>query len=185
MFSYIDNFYEPNDLGLVIINFLNINFRPSHQSQLNWYGGDRMKAYPCYESNVLEKQEHPMCPYTIFKNTFEKKTKLKLINFKTYFRKTKKIELENSKSWRQCKPHKDEKEYNIAGLIYFNSNSLKDGTYFYTSEHDYEPTAKIGSLYNRCVFYNSQIPHCPSMEQTVEERWIQPFFLKTEEHNET
>ena len=96
-------------------------------------------------------------------------------------RKTKLAELKKSPSWNQYKPHQDDKTFDYAGIVYFNSNSLIDGTKFFHNENCFEPTAVIGSRYNRCVFYSSQVFHSPTMEQEVEERWIQPFFLITKE----
>ena len=182
MFNVIENFYETNNLGLMVMNFLNLSFDATYQSKEVNYGGDRNKGYPCYESKILDKGNgnNPYCPYNIFKQTFEKKTQKKIINLKTFFRKTKKEELKKSPSWKQYKPHTDDVIYDIAGLIYYNSNSIKDGTYIFNNENDFEPTVIIGSKYNRGVFYNSQQPHSPSMEQEVEERWIQPFFISYE-----
>ena len=182
MFNVIENFYEPSDLGLMVMNFLNLPFDATYQSKDFQYGGDRNKGYPCYESKILDKGDgnNPYCPYNILKQTFEKKTQKKIINLKTFFRKTKRKELEKSPSWKQYRPHTDSTMNDIAGLIYYNSNSIKDGTYIFNSIYDYEPTAIIGSKYNRCVFYNSQQPHCPAVEQEVEERWIQPFFISFE-----
>lgn len=182
MFNVIEDFYEPNNLGLVVMNFLNLNFDATYQSKKVQYGGDRIKAYPCHESETLVKGdgENPYCPYNMLKQTFENKTQRKIIALETFFRKTKKEEFKKSPSWKQFKPHVDDKIHDIAGLIYFNSNSIKDGTYIFNTIYDYEPTAIIGSKYNRCVFYNSQQPHCPAVEQEVEERWIQPFFISFE-----
>jgi hypothetical protein len=178
----VDNFYEPNDLGLMVINFLNLSFTPSFQSQNNYYGGDRMKAYPCYETNDLSFDlNNPLSAFNIFKRTFENKTGIKPLRINTFFRKTKLEELKKSPSWNQYKPHCDAADYDIAGIVYFNANSINDGTNFYFSKTDYEPTAVIGARTNRCVFYNTQIPHSPVMVQEVEERWIQPFFLIVKE----
>tara|TARA_R110000751_G_scaffold226494_2_gene328437 strand:+ start:223 stop:450 length:228 start_codon:yes stop_codon:yes gene_type:complete len=55
--------------------------------------------------------------------------------------------------------------------------NLIDGTFIFNQHSDFEPTAIVGSRYNRCVFYNCDTWHSPSMEQKVEERWVQPFFI--------
>ena len=141
-----------------------------------------MKAYPCFETSEFNYDPHnPFNFATIFQNTFEKQSKLKVLHTKTYLRKTKLSELKESPSWNQYKPHQDSDSFDFAGVVYYNSNSIKDGTNFYTQKDDYEPTAVIGAKMNRCVFYSSQIFHSPVMEQKVEERWIQPFFLITNE----
>jgi hypothetical protein len=192
LFNCIEDFYEPNDLGLMTISFLNQHFTPSFQSQYNYYSGDRMKAYPCYETSSLTSNGNPLNPFDIFKRTFEKKTQMQILHLKTFLRKTKLSELKKSPSWGQHKQHQDS-GCDIAGVVYFNSNSIDDGTNFYNAEHDYEPTAIIGSRYNRCVFYSPRTFHSPVMKQSVEERWVQPFFIitrketyeKLNENNET
>ena len=185
MVNVIDNFYEQNNLGLMVINFLNLHFDATYQSKQISYGGDRTKGYPCYESKTLTEgdENNPYCPYNMLKQTFETKTKIKIIKLRTFFRKTKLQELKNSPSWKQYKQHRDSEESNIAGVVYYNSNSIKDGTYIFNEIGDYEPTAIIGSKYNRCVFYNPQQPHAPSMDQEVEERWTQPFFITYKNEN--
>ena len=67
--------------------------------------------------------------------------------------------------------------FDLAGIVYFNCNSLKDGTYMYSGKNTFEPDAIIGSKMNRCVFYNTQQFHSPGHEQEIDERWVQPFFI--------
>ena len=176
MFNVIEDFYDPSDLGLITLNFLNLPFHPVHQPR-NIYYSDRTKAYPCYETDKFFKSLSPTDPVGLFKKTFENKTNLKIISLQTFFRKTILEELKKAPSWKQYRTHKDSKIFDLAGVIYFNSNSLKDGTYIYNKMDDYEPTTIIGSRCNRAIFYSTQQPHCASMEQEVKERWIQPFFV--------
>tara|TARA_R100001530_G_C4317487_1_gene154767 strand:+ start:1746 stop:2342 length:597 start_codon:yes stop_codon:yes gene_type:complete len=176
MFNCIDYFYDANDLGLVALNFLNFRFTPSVQSQEHYYGGDRLKGWPCYETELIPKENEET-----FIKTFEKKTNMKIFHVNSFYRKTKKSEVQKSPSYGQFKQHTDSPMYDIAGVIYFNSNSLEDGTRIYMTEQCFEPTAIIGSRGNRCVFYGTQVWHCPPMLQTVDERWTQPLFLITKE----
>jgi len=180
MFSLIDDFYNRTDLGMLSLIFMNSTFSKTHQSQ-QWPVSDRMQAYPCYESMTLNKSETEGNPYKIFKDTFEKKTNIKILKLHSFFRKIKLEELKNSNVYKKDRPHTDSKEYDIAGLVYFNSTSLIDGTKIYNYTSDFEPTAVIGSKPNRCVFYNSAQPHSAPYEQVVEERWVQPFFLVVKE----
>jgi hypothetical protein len=186
MFSYIDDFYKAPELGLQTLNFVNATFIPEHQANSIDYG-DRLKGYPCYETKTLnfdfKKDEisNLADPIRIVHKTFQEKTDFKILKSLTFFRKTKLDELQKSPSWEQYKQHQDSKEYDIAGLVYFNSFSLKDGTVIFDHKDSYEPTAIIGSKCNRCVFYSSQLWHAPSMEQEVEERWVQPFFITVKE----
>lgn len=176
MFNLIDGFYDQNELGLVTINLINMHYNSTHQPQQKYFGGDRMLGYPVHETNYFT-DSGPMCPYDIFIKTFTNKTNIKPLHLETFFRKTKLSECKESPSWKQYKQHQDSAYFDIAGLIYLNSNSLKDGTLFFNSEHDFEPTCIIGSKGNRCVFYSAETWHAPSMEQSVEERWTQPFFI--------
>jgi hypothetical protein len=178
MFNYLDDFYSPSDLGLVLYNFLNSNFVPTFQSNKVYYGGDRLKAYPCLETNPFSsKDKTPYNVYHLFKNTFENKTPLKILHMSTFLRKIKLDELKKSPAWKQYKQHTDDEMFDLAGIVYFNCNSLKDGTYMYSGNNTFEPDAIIGSKMNRCVFYNTQQFHSPGSEQEIEERWVQPFFI--------
>jgi len=86
-------------------------------------------------------------------------------------------EIKKAACYKNNKPHKDDLGWDLAGLIYFNSGSLKDGTYIYNSEYDFDPSIIIGSKMNRCTYYDTQVWHSPGMEQEIEERWVQPFFI--------
>jgi len=57
-------------LFLSLLNFLNCRFTPSVQSQDHFYGGDRMKGWPCYETGPIAKSIEE-----IFVKTFEKKNR--------------------------------------------------------------------------------------------------------------
>ena len=176
MFNLIDSFYGQNELGLIIVNLINMHFKATYQPSVEYLGGDRMLGYPVHETDSFVNYE-PKCPYDIFIKTFIKKTNIKPLYLKTFFRKTKLSECKESPSWKKYKQHQDSYDFDLAGLIYFNSNSLKDGTFFFNSKHDFEPTGIIGSKANRCVFYSAETWHAPTMEQSVEERWTQPFFI--------
>jgi hypothetical protein len=177
MFSLIEDFYEPNELGLVVLNFINLYFKPIYHSKQEFYQ-DRLQSYPCYETDWCNDDDYLK---KVFIKTFEKKTNIKILHCLTFLRKTKLNEFKKSASWGRLSPHVDTDIWDLAGLIYMNSNSIKDGTLFYNNKQDYEPTAVIGSKLNRCVYYSSMQPHSPSNKQHVEERWIQPFFIITKE----
>ena len=176
MINIINDFYSPSELGLMTLCFLNYNFSSTYQSK-EYVFTNRSQACPCYETDQMEESEDKLSPYQIFKNTFESKTNIKILKLQTFLRKTKLEELKNSAVWKKDRPHRDSIKYDLAGLIYFNSNCLKDGTNMYNTMTDFEPTAVVGSRVNRCVFYSTQQPHSPTIDQTVEERWVQPFFI--------
>lgn len=180
MLSIIDNFYEPSDLGLMTLNFVNIPFLPTYHSK-EWPVSDRMQGYPCYESEQIKYEESKISAYQIFYNTFIKKTNLKPLVVETLLRKIKLEELKKAPIYKKERPHRDNENFDLAGLVYFNSNSIKDGTMLYNFETDYEPSVIAGSRVNRCVFYSTNQPHSAPTDQWVEERWVQPFFLITKE----
>jgi hypothetical protein len=190
----IDEFYSASDFGLVLSEFINQHFQPTYQSKASLYGGDRFQGYPCHESPDYYYDKNPISIGNILKKTFEEKTQIKLLYFKTFLRKIKLHEFKKAASWGQHKPHKDSKtDCDIAGIIYFNSGSIKDGTNLYSKVSDYVPTVIVGSNPNRCVFYDSSIPHQPGEFQEIEDRWVQCFFgitdpelyKKFKENNET
>ena len=175
MFNIIESFYSKDEYGHVLFYFVNEHFFPKYQPNKILFSG-RKKAYPCYETPVLNLDtDHEIVKY--FVKNFEEKSKLKIKKLETFLRKTKKSELKESPIWKQKRPHVDPPNWDYAGVIFMNSNSLKDGTEIYNYESDFEPTAIIGSKYNRCVFYDPQKPHSPSMDQDIDERWVQPFFI--------
>jgi len=180
MFNVIEDFYSPSDFGLVIAHFVNIHFSPTYQSKVQNYGGNRLNAYPCHESDFFKKDDNPYSVYNLFKNTFEKKTGIKILHLKTFLRKIKLDELKKSPIYKNNRPHRDPNA-DIAGLLYFNSGCLKDGTYIYNSEYDYEPSIIIGSNPNRCTYYDTSLWHSPGTHQEIDERWVQPFFIISKE----
>tara|TARA_R100001460_G_C3537430_1_gene174138 strand:- start:101 stop:676 length:576 start_codon:yes stop_codon:yes gene_type:complete len=180
MFQLIENFYNKEEYGTVLFYFINEHFIGCHQPNNIWMNADKFKAYPCYQTSPFTLESNHELINTL-KKTFERQTGLKVLQLKSFLRKTKKMELEKSSCWKQLRPHVDEDFYDFAGLIYLNSNSFKDGTHFFITKDSYEPTTTIGSKFNRCVFYNPLVPHAPSTEQDIEERWVQPFFIVTKE----
>jgi hypothetical protein len=177
MINVIDNFYPENVLGILTLKFLNLPFQATWQSNQQYYS-DRMQGYPCHETFHLKDNDYGQL---IFKEQFKLKTNINILHMQTFLRKTKLKELQKSPSWGQYKPHVDGDIWDYAGVVYFNGASLKDGTRMYSYEHDYEPTLMVAAKLNRCIFYNSLDWHSQSMEQTVEERWVQPFSLITKE----
>jgi hypothetical protein len=120
-------------------------------------------------------------PYKIFYKTFEEKTGFTIDKLSTRFRKIYSSELEHVFKYG-LRPHNDSAIWDIAGVIHFNAFSLDDGTAIFSdfenNNHQIEPDIIIGAKPNRCVFYNSQIPHRPLQNKHTEMRIIQPFFIK-------
>jgi len=173
----IDNFYKKNDfehmLSSSILNPYKSTLQPNDKFFIS-----RSNAYPCYETTKFLKDTSL---FEIFTKTFEEKTGFIIEDVNTFFRKIYSSELEHVLKYG-LRPHTDENKYNIAGVIYYNTFSLNDGTAIFSGMEEnncqIEPDIIVGSKPNRCVFYCSSIWHRPLQDKNTEVRIIQPFFIK-------
>jgi hypothetical protein len=94
MFNLIDSFYDQNELGLIIVNLMNMHFNSTHQPQKKYFGGDRMLAYPVHETDSFS-YDGPMCAYDIFIKTFTKKTNIKPLHVETFLEKQNCLNVKN------------------------------------------------------------------------------------------
>jgi len=173
--NLIDDFYSAEDYATMFTMASHANYHSAYQpSKIYFY--NRLKAYPCYQSNdfIIDS-----IGYQIFVKTFEEKSKLKVLEFKSFFRKILSSELENIFKYGSV-PHIDGEGNDFAGVIYYNIESLYDGTATYTSAFHREPTMIVGAKSNRCVFYPTSTWHSPLQDKNTEVRLIQPFFVKIE-----
>ena len=177
--NIIEDFYSQHNYGLVYNTIKTIPLKGTYQPK-NVYYPSRLDAYPCWESDPLVEND---LSYSIFKQTFEQKTNIKVKKIESFYRKIIKEELKNSPfaDKHEGLVHKDSNVRQIAGLIYFDSFSLKDGTRFYSYDGQVEPDIIIGSRPNRCVFYPSNINHSAGIDWRKEDRSIQVFFLEIDE----
>jgi hypothetical protein len=172
----IDNFYDEKDFNLMIsatmLNSYKGCWQPSNKHFYN-----RSNAYACFETKKFLETD---IIYKIFCKTFQEKTGFVIDKLNTLFRKIYSSELEHVFKYG-LRPHKDPINCDVAGIIHFNTFSLDDGTGIF-SEFDnndqIEPDVIIGAKPNRCVFYDSQIPHRPLQNKNTEIRIVQPFFIK-------
>ena len=174
--NIIDNFYSEEDFSYMLscsmLNSYYKTFQPS-----NIFFNSRTNAYSCHESKIFVIKDKA---FSIFVNTFVLKTGIKIKEVKTFFRKIYSSEITNVLKYGMP-THKDEIDCNIAGVIYYNSFGLDDGTGLYTTDSfQIEPDIIVGSKPNRCVFYDTQISHKPLQSKDNELRIIQPFFIKYE-----
>ena len=80
MITIVEDFYSPEDLGIMSLYFMNTPFLESYHSK-EWQVSNRLQAYPVHESAQIPKSDDPRSAYQIFKRTLEYKTNLKQINF--------------------------------------------------------------------------------------------------------
>lgn len=168
--NIIDYFYSKDDFENLLGQSNTIEYEKTHQPKMIPYP-DRMKAMPCYETKMMTSD--------IFKNTFEEKTKLQIENFGTFFRKTLGEEIKQSGFYNAgSPPHTDNNNFDIAGLIYFNTFDINDGTKLYSFKEQYEPDIIVGSKPNRMIYYNADVLHTANYNVNINERIVQPFFIK-------
>ena len=83
--------------------------------------------------------------------------------------------------------HVDTEEYGIAGVIYLDKGySFNAGTNLYTRDNtgsQFEHDIQVGSVFNRCIIYDSSILHQALFDMNVKSRFIQPFFITAEDGN--
>lgn len=177
--NIIDNFFSPEDFQYMLAEAL-LNPYKSVWQPLNKFFISRANAYPCLETN--EFQENDLVK-KIFITTLKQKTNLKIKNVISFFRKIHSKELNKIFKYGMP-PHQDSQIYNFAGIVYYNTFGLDDGTgLFSTYDKDsfqIEPDIIIGAKPNRCVFYESQIWHRPLQDCNTEMRIVQPFFITLE-----
>jgi hypothetical protein len=174
--NIIDDFYDSNDFYYMTSCSMLNPFNATYQPNNNFFTS-RTNAYSCHESKVFTENDKAL---SIFAKTFSSKTGINIKKVVTFFRKIYASEITNILKYG-CPSHKDNIDFNIAGVIYYNSFGLDDGTGLFTTEgFQIEPDIIIGAKPNRCVFYDTQISHKPLQSKNNEVRIIQPFFIKYE-----
>ena len=171
----IDNFYDEKDFNLMISRtMLNTYNECWHSNNKKFY--NRFNAYPCFETKMFVETD---ILHNIFCKTFQEKTGFVIDKVNTFFRKIYSSELKHIFKYG-LSPHTDNKNFEIAGIIYFNTFSLDDGTGIFSEFENgqIEPDVIIGAKPNRCVFYDSQIFHRPLQNKNTKIRIVQPFFIK-------
>jgi hypothetical protein len=169
----IDDFYSSENYATMFTIASHTSYSAMYQpEETHFY--DRLKAYPCYQSSEFRPDD---TPYKILVKTFEEKNKLKVLECSSVFRKILSSELETIFKYGVA-PHIDNKKYDFAGVVYYNIESLYDGTAIYSSQSHREPNIIVGAKSNRCVFYNPLTWHSPLQDKNTITRLIQPFFIK-------
>jgi len=179
--SIIDNFYSQRDLERMIYFSMYSVYRVRHQPIKTEFAS-RLHTYPVHETEIfLEKDE----AFQMFKKTFENRTNLKIDKLETFIRKIFKHEIEVSaySDRNESSVHVDDKEMDLAGVIYYNAPNFKAGTKIYQFLDDPEPSAVVGAFPNRCVFYSTKQPHSAGIDLRQNERIVQPFFIKLKKEN--
>lgn len=173
-----EDFYPPEQFGLMNLNAKMLTYDATWQPSGIWYP-NRLKAYPVYETKKFNDSSEMK---NIFINLFEKVSNLKIKECNTFFRKILTEEMEKSPLAKYgVQPHRDNEADNIwdvAGVVYFNSFSLDDGTRLFSYSGQNEPDIIVGAKPNRIVWYDANLLHSPGHDFLTPERIIQPFFIR-------
>jgi hypothetical protein len=174
--NVFDDFFDLDDFFKIKVYQECSHYRESYQPYSANYT-NRLKGYPVWES--LIDKNHPI--YEILLKTIELKLSKEYEIDSIILRKIYVDELLRSpyKGRSYGMIHKDKvKEVKMSGVIYLNGGSINDGTSLFSEEMQMEPDIIIGSKANRCVIYNSDIPHAPGIDWEEKVRNILVFFLK-------
>lgn len=174
--NIIENFYSEEHYGIMQHVLHTAPMFAKYQPHSVYYP-NRLQAYPCWETEVLID-----LPLNILKKTLELKTGFKIKQIDSYFRTIKKSELEQSPflGRDESTVHQDDGRQ-FAGVIYFDSFSIKDGTRLYSYKHQIEPDIIIGSKPNRCIIYKSDLFHSAGIDWRQDKRTVQVLFFDVEE----
>jgi hypothetical protein len=171
----VENFYSPEDFNFVLTSSMLNPYVGTYQPRDSFYYR-KEDAYSCHETKDFSEED---IVFNKFCKTFQEKTSFKIQKISTRFRKIYSSEIENVLKYGMPS-HQDlvKDTVNIAGIVYINTSGLEDGTSFFSSKNQIEPDIIIGSVPNRCIFYDPSIWHRPLQDKKTNMRVIQPFFLK-------
>ena len=169
------NFFD-NDVFNEIKNDLDkLNYSKTHQPDT--YYGNRLQAFPCYESLYEGHKD------TII-NSLQGVLGKDINDLKVLARKTLMSEVKQSKSYGKYGfIHRDVENNNtqwyrtplIAGMMYFDQ-SFDGGTAFFENHWDKVADIYVSAYPNRIVLYNGNRWHAPAFDYTFEERKTLSFF---------
>ena len=184
----IDDFYTEEELDLIFSDTTNnIIFSEGYQpyKHKDVYSS-RFQAYPCHETKKMPEDS------AIFVNLKNKLDNIHPQTSKnylyTFFRKIYKNEILKS----VCKDgkgmvHTDDDDCIIAGVIYLDKKySFNAGTNLFTLNKQFpqfEQDIQVGSKFNRCIIYSSDILHQALYDLNIDYRFIQVFFITKNETN--
>lgn len=147
--------------------------------QPDTYYGNRLQAYPCYESYYGKENEYCI-------NKLEDILKVKIIDFNSVARRTILDEIKQSKQnfgkygfTHRDVDFKDLDRPMMAGMMYFDQ-SFEGGTAFFENHWDKVPDIYVSAYPNRLVLYHGGRWHAPALDYTFKERVTLSFFFTTD-----
>ena len=179
-FIVVEDFYSRENFGLMS-NFQRTCNMKGLQVPQNIYYPSRLDAYPTWESNCFGKNE---LEYKITEKAILENTKFKISKMQSLFRKVLTSELLKSpyKDRNESLVHQDSNNYDWAGVVYFDSFSIEDGTRLYSYADQIKPDVIVGSKPNRCILFKSHLFHSAGIDWNKDSRTVQIFFVETDKN---
>jgi len=176
----IEDFYTAENFGLMSNFQRTCNMKGLHVPQ-NIYYPSRLEAFPTWESDDFEKDQ---IEYNLTEKTLIQKTEFKIKKIKSFFRKVLTSELLKSpyKGRNESLIHQDSDNFDWAGVVYFDSFSIEDGTRLYSYREQVKPDVIIGSKPNRCIIFKAALFHSAGIDWNKDSRTVQTFFLETDKN---
>lgn len=169
-----DNFYNELEFNKIINESFSVEYNKTYQPYEEKFES-RFDAYPCYENKINEKTD----TYNIFLKNFNEKINLPILQLNLIYRKVLTSELKQSPfNNRSIGLIHQDKDTDIAGLIYLNNDSIRSGTSIHNSPNHLVPNIIIGAKPNRFVCYTASYFHSANNNFLNEERYAQIFFIK-------
>ncbi len=179
MFDYIMNggisvhpsFFEQDKFLQIKNDIDNLDYKAGYQPDTHY--GNRLQAFPCYESSYDKEKEYII-------NKLEGVLNKKIVDYKTIARKVLLEEIKKSKVYGKYGfVHRDIDDNQtpvIAGMMYFDQ-AFDGGTAFFENQWDKVSDIYISAYPNRLVLYSGGRWHAPAFDYTYEERKTLSFFL--------
>jgi len=173
---YIHNcFLIPEDFLTLQEKFMEYEFEADYQPHSEYYG-NRLQAYPVYETDELEKIDNDL--YNKLKDRIKEIVGDEITEFSARLRYVDMNEIKESmQNQKYGIRHTDGKH--CAGVLYFEQ-ALDGGTAIYRNQFDQKPDTEVAAYPNRAVIYNGQQWHAPCNDFTYEKRKIICFFFNVD-----
>jgi hypothetical protein len=174
-------FFENKQFDKINSDMHNLTYIKGHQPQT--YYGNRLQAYPVYESHYDKETEY-------ITNKLEVILQTKVVRFTALARKTLMSEVQQSSQGFEKYGfiHTDTGEGQnlggrslIAGMMYFDQ-SFDGGTAFFNNYWEKVPDIYVSAYPNRLLLYDGGRWHSPALDYTFEERLTLSFFFTIEKN---
>ena len=164
------NFFDDNTFDKLKNDINNLNYIETYQPDT--YYGNRMQAFPCYETEFKVDED--------IKSSFENLLNKQVDSIKCIARKIITDELNQSVNNfnKYGFIHRDIDEGELIACMMYFDQSFDGGTAFFENHWDNVPDMYVSAYPNRLVMYSGKRWHAPSIDYTFKERKTLSYFIK-------